>query len=193
MHRHYRSPWRVLQVAMEKDRLLANPCDRVRPPKITTREMTVLSWPKAIGLADVHSGRYRTLIYLAVDSGMRRSELVGLARPEAHQRRTRHRGGSAPQGDPGPHGPQLHHRHPRLLRPPLPRTRRSHRQRVRASPPQRSPAVAHRSRDATDVPRTSREPSAETTLGVGGRSVCVIAPAHQRHIGDTLRMSAPHA
>ena len=44
VHRHYRTLRRVLQTAVEKDRLIANPCDRVRPPKVTTREMTVLDW-----------------------------------------------------------------------------------------------------------------------------------------------------
>lgn len=80
VHRHYRTLRRVLQTAVEKDRLLANPCDRVRPPKVGKREMEVLSWDRAIALAEAHSERFRTLIYLAVDSGMRWSELVGLRR-----------------------------------------------------------------------------------------------------------------
>ena len=80
VHRHYRTLRRVLQTAVEKDRLLANPCDRVRPPKVTTREMTVLDWHKVVRLAEAHNERNRTLIYLAVDSGMRWSELVGLRR-----------------------------------------------------------------------------------------------------------------
>ena len=36
VHRHYRTLRRVLQAAVEKDRLLSNPCDRVRPPKIAS-------------------------------------------------------------------------------------------------------------------------------------------------------------
>jgi len=80
VHRHYRTLRRVLQTAVEKDRLLSNACDRVRPPKVTSREMTFLDWSQAVALADAHSERFRTMIYLAVDSGMRWSELVGLRR-----------------------------------------------------------------------------------------------------------------
>jgi len=42
--------------------------------------MEVLSWDQAIALAEAHGERFRTMIYLAVDSGMRWSELVGLRR-----------------------------------------------------------------------------------------------------------------
>jgi len=80
VHRHYRTLRRVLQTAVEKDRLLANPCDRVRPPKVANREMAVLAWIQAIALAEAHGERFRTLIYLAVESGMRWNELVGLRR-----------------------------------------------------------------------------------------------------------------
>jgi integrase len=80
VHRHYRTLRRVLQTAVEKDRLLTNPCDRVRPPKVPKTEMAVLTWEQATALADVHGERYRTLIYVAIDTGMRWSELVGLRR-----------------------------------------------------------------------------------------------------------------
>ena len=39
--------------------------------------MTFLGWDDAIRLAEAHNDRYRALIYVAVDSGMRWSELVG--------------------------------------------------------------------------------------------------------------------
>jgi integrase len=80
VHRHYRTLRRVLQTAVEKDRLLNNPCDRVRPPKVPRTEMTVLTWEQATALAEAHSERFRTLIYVAIDTGMRWSELVGLRR-----------------------------------------------------------------------------------------------------------------
>jgi integrase len=80
VHRHYRTLRRVLQTAVEKDRLLSNPCDRVRPPKVPKRPMTVLTWEQAVALAEAHSERYHTLIYVAVDTGMRWGELVGLRR-----------------------------------------------------------------------------------------------------------------
>lgn len=40
--------------------------------------MVFLDWGQAVGLAEAHSPRYRALIYLAVDGGLRWSELVGL-------------------------------------------------------------------------------------------------------------------
>jgi len=42
--------------------------------------MTFLDWDEVMLLAEAHSERYRAMIYLAVDSGMRWSELVGLRR-----------------------------------------------------------------------------------------------------------------
>jgi integrase len=56
------------------------PCDRVQPPRVPKREMVFLSWDQAVDLAEAHHERYRGLIYLAVYSGMRWSELVGLRR-----------------------------------------------------------------------------------------------------------------
>lgn len=80
MHRHYRTLRRVLQVAVEKQKILSNPCDRVQPPRVPMRDMTFLSWNETVALAEAHPERYRALIYLAVDTGMRWSELVGLRR-----------------------------------------------------------------------------------------------------------------
>ncbi len=80
VHRHYRTLRRVLQVAVEKQKILANPCERVAPPRVPKREMVFLSWDQAIELAEAHAERYRPMIYLAVDSGMRWSELIGLRR-----------------------------------------------------------------------------------------------------------------
>ena len=42
--------------------------------------MTVLTWEQSIALAEAHPARYRPMIYLAIDTGMRWSELVGLRR-----------------------------------------------------------------------------------------------------------------
>lgn len=77
----------MLQSAVEKDRLLTNPCDRVHPPKVTTRKMAVLDWEQAVALAEAHADRYRALIYLALDSGMRWGELTGLRRDQVDVRR----------------------------------------------------------------------------------------------------------
>ena len=42
--------------------------------------MTFLGWEQVYRLAEAHSERHRAMIYLAVDSGMRWSELIGLRR-----------------------------------------------------------------------------------------------------------------
>jgi integrase len=80
VYRHYRVLQRMLQVAVEKQRISANPCDRVSPLHIPKRDMVLLSWEQAVDLAEALGERYREPIYLAVDSGMRWRELVGLRR-----------------------------------------------------------------------------------------------------------------
>ncbi|MDP9453126.1 MAG: site-specific integrase, partial [Actinomycetota bacterium] len=71
VHRHYRTLRRVLKVAVDKEKVARNPCDRVEPPRVPQREMVYLSWEQVVDLAEAHSERFRALIYLAVDSGMR--------------------------------------------------------------------------------------------------------------------------
>jgi integrase len=80
VHRHYRTLRRMLTVAVEKEKILNNPCDRVEPPSVPKREMAFLTWEEAVDLAEAHRERFRALIYLAVDTGMRWSELIGLRR-----------------------------------------------------------------------------------------------------------------
>ena len=87
VHRHYRTLRRMLQVAVEKQKLLQNPCDRVQPPRVPAREMVFLSWDEVVALGEAMHERYRALVYLAVDSGMRWSELVGLRRSRLDLRR----------------------------------------------------------------------------------------------------------
>ena len=89
VHRHYRLLRRMLQVAVQKQKLQANPCDRVEPPRVPKTEMTFLTWEQAVDLAEAHQERYRALIYLAVDSGMRWSELIGLPVCQAEARHPR--------------------------------------------------------------------------------------------------------
>lgn len=67
-------------MAVEKQKIPANLCDRVQPSRVPKRDMAFLSWDETVALAEAHPDRYRALIYLAVDSGMRRSELIGLRR-----------------------------------------------------------------------------------------------------------------
>lgn len=48
LHRHYRTLRRVLQVAVDKQRIVSNPCDRVEPPRVPRREMVFLDWKQAV-------------------------------------------------------------------------------------------------------------------------------------------------
>ena len=98
VHRHYRLLRRMLQVAVQKQKLQANPCDRVEPPRVPKTEMTFLTWEQAVDLAEAHQERYRALIYLAVDSGMRWSELIGLRRARVDL--DRHKGARHRADDP---------------------------------------------------------------------------------------------
>jgi integrase len=86
VHRHYRTLRRMLQVAVQKQKVLTNPCERVDPPRVPKREMRFLDWDEAIRLAEAHNERYRALIYVAVDTGMRWSELAGLRRAKVDLR-----------------------------------------------------------------------------------------------------------
>ncbi len=80
VHRHYRTLRRMLQVAVQKQKLLANPCVRVDPPRVPKRSMAFLDWDQVIRLAEAHGERFQAMIYFAVDTGMRWSEIIGLRR-----------------------------------------------------------------------------------------------------------------
>lgn len=78
--RHYRTLRRLLQDAVEKQKIAANPCDRVDPPRVPKREMVFLDWDEVLALSDKLVERHRTMILFAVDTGMRWSEIIGLRR-----------------------------------------------------------------------------------------------------------------
>ena len=44
VHRHYRTMRRMFRVAVEKQKIVANPCERVHPPTVPKTEMTFLTW-----------------------------------------------------------------------------------------------------------------------------------------------------
>lgn len=50
-------------------------------------KMVVLDWQQCVALAEAHPDRYQALIYLALDAGMRWSELIGLRRGHVEQER----------------------------------------------------------------------------------------------------------
>ncbi len=86
VHRHYRTFRRMLEVAVEKEKLVTNPCHRVKPPRSPAREMVFLTWEQSVELAEAHAPRYRALLYLAIDAGMRWGELIGLRRAKVDLR-----------------------------------------------------------------------------------------------------------
>ena len=59
VHRHYRTLRRMLQVAVEKEKILSNPCEWVHPPRVPKREMVFLTWDEAIALVEAMHERYR--------------------------------------------------------------------------------------------------------------------------------------
>ena len=81
----------MLDVPVEKEKFVTNPCNLVRAPRSPTREMVFLDWDQEVGLAEAHPERYRALRYLAVDAGMRWGELIGLrrAKVDLHIRKVR--------------------------------------------------------------------------------------------------------
>jgi integrase len=86
VHRHYRTLRGMLQVAVDKQKIVGNPCDRVQPPRVPKREMVFLDWDQVVLLAEAHQPRFRALIYVAAETGMRWSELIGLRRSKVDLR-----------------------------------------------------------------------------------------------------------
>jgi hypothetical protein len=66
VYRHYRTLRHVLQAAVEKHRLLVNPCTKVRTPKVAARPMAILTWAQWVALVEALSANLRPMIYLAL-------------------------------------------------------------------------------------------------------------------------------
>ena len=78
---HHRLISSVLTTAVQWQIILANPCDRVKPPKVETKEAKYLEDTEAIHLFELLEQepiKYRVMIELLVYSGFRRGELCGL-------------------------------------------------------------------------------------------------------------------
>jgi integrase len=78
----------VLNVAVERRYLAANPCDAVRLPRLRqdTGEMLFLGADEVAALADEITPHFRTLIYTAAYTGLRAGELAGLRRRDVDLR-----------------------------------------------------------------------------------------------------------
>ena len=86
VHRHYRILRRMLAVAVRS----RSSCEPVRPGRPAAGAEAGHGVPRlgsGDALAEAHNERFRALIYLAVDSGMRWGELVGLRRGRVDLRR----------------------------------------------------------------------------------------------------------
>lgn len=81
VHRVYRTLRRLLQVAVDRQKIPANPADQVQPPRIPQREMRFLTVDELELFADTITDRYRSWVLLAGYGGLRWGELLGL-RPE---------------------------------------------------------------------------------------------------------------
>lgn len=79
---HHRLISAILNSAVKEDHLLAvSPTSQMRPPKVEDREITFLEQDDCLLLMELlekESIKYRTFYLLALFSGMRRSELIGL-------------------------------------------------------------------------------------------------------------------
>ncbi len=83
VHRHYRTLRRMLQVAVDKQKILTNPCVRVQPPRVPKREMAFLSWQEVAALANAHNDRLRTFVHVRES----RSRKVVIGRASSWPRR----------------------------------------------------------------------------------------------------------
>jgi len=80
VHRKYRLLRRLLQVAVDKGVIARSPCSGVQPPRVEVEEMRFLTPAEVVTLAEAMDPWFRPLVYTAVETSMRWSELVGLRR-----------------------------------------------------------------------------------------------------------------
>lgn len=77
-NRAYRILRQMLNVAVRRRRILLTPCAGVEPPQDAKAEMLFLTPEQVADLADAIPKHYRTLVLMAVYSGLRWGELAGL-------------------------------------------------------------------------------------------------------------------
>jgi integrase len=79
-HRHYRALHRMLAIAVDRGLIPRNVCDKIQPPRVPAKDMTVLNVDQIDALADAITPRYRAWVYTSAYAGLRWSESVGLRR-----------------------------------------------------------------------------------------------------------------
>lgn len=78
---HFRCLSAVLQDAVEWDIISENPCRRVKPPQVSQEQGQCYDEEQTAALLEALEGeslKHRTLIYLAIASGAREGEIMGL-------------------------------------------------------------------------------------------------------------------
>lgn len=71
----------IMQTAVHWQVIVANPCDRVKPPKVEQKSIEYLDHEQAIHLLELIEDapiQYRTAVIVLLYTGMRRGELLGL-------------------------------------------------------------------------------------------------------------------
>lgn len=85
--RHYATIRRMCQVAVERNLIAKNPCDKVTPPRVVETEMRFLDVDQVDALAAAIGDRYTAWAYTAAYCGLRWSETVGLRRAHVGDQR----------------------------------------------------------------------------------------------------------
>lgn len=71
----------LMQAAVDDEIITANPCSRVKLPKLGDRVIDPLPVNAVLALADEISPRYRVAVFLGAGAGLRRGEALGLTVP----------------------------------------------------------------------------------------------------------------
>jgi integrase len=71
---------RILNVAVETDHLVKNPCKGVKPPEIPQQEMQFLTASEVRDLAEAMPEWCQTWVYFAAETGLRWGEMLGVRR-----------------------------------------------------------------------------------------------------------------
>ena len=79
-NKRFRILRRILNVAVETDHLVKNPCKGIRAPEIPHQEMQFLTAPQVRDLAEAMPDWCRVWVYFAAETGLRWGEMLGVRR-----------------------------------------------------------------------------------------------------------------